>query len=477
MEPPREELLTLLQYPSHILTENEIALLWKYLCPSVRDMQTVRGRSVDILRQGNVARHSGPDVSDVKLRLDGVVRSGDVEIHRQTSDWYHHGHHRAGPFNRVVLHLVLTGQRTSVRREDGHWVDTLVLGDYLDELKTLLEAVSDSEVSSRRSQMKRPCFRNEPGEDQFRTELGEIAGIWLAGRSSRFRNGGSVRLLTDLIGALGYARNHESFLKLGRRLTFDRFEETLLEAETTDQVEGYLLGIGGWFNGHDGSMNSAMYSRRRSWKDDFRSATLGIDANITWKKGGVRPHARPLRRWVLFGWATRRLLHSGTCWYDWIRNRFRDILDQPDSLKRLQRELRGIFKFPKGNYWRYHYSMEDDHRDSVPLPLGPSWFNQVTMNLLLPYMYYRGISAGDTKLRKAVKSVLHGFPPRMNNRRTRRIQRQWGFEEENYDWDNGFHQQGAIYLYQEGCRKSRCNRCPLNTSDQPDQADLFTEKR
>lgn len=477
MEPPRELLLTLLQHPSHILTEEELSLLWKYLCPWVDDLVTVDGRTVEILQRGDVGHPSGPDVRNVQVSLDGVLRTGDVEIHRQTSDWYHHEHHQDRAFNTVVLHLVLTGEPASVRREDDHWVDTLVLEDYLEELKRLLESVSDSSVADRRKRVKRPCFREEPKSTQIQEKLDDVGEVWLAGQASKFRDSASNRWLMELIGALGYTRNHENFRRIGRRLELDRFQENVNDADSTAQLEGYLLGIGGWFDGRNGTMNSSIYRRRRHWRRTFREETSRIENSGSWSTAGVRPHARPVRRWILFGWATRHLLNRELTWKLWLKQRLPNLLKTSDDLQSLRQEFQEIFDLPTGNYWSYHYSLSDHVHDSVPLALGTNWFDQVIMNLVLPYGYYQGISRGDREMVDRVRTYLRSFPARLNNRRTRRIQEQWGFEDRSFEWENGYRQQASVYLYKKGCKQNRCGRCPLNQSGEPDQAGLFEPSR
>jgi hypothetical protein len=443
----------------------------------VDDLTTVQGNRVEMIHSGEVGRKAGPDITDVKLRLDGVVRTGDVEIHRQTSDWYHHEHQHNVEFNTVVLHLAMTGERSTVRREDNHWVDTLLLEDYLAELESLLKDLTESELARRQHVMKRPCFRDNPDDNDFYSPLEEVAEVWLAGRASKFRNTDKNRLLSELVGALGYARNHEAFMMLGRRLDFDQFEDVLATAESTDVVEGYLLGVAGFFDRISGTVNRTIYRRRSAWNHHFRSLDSLVNGKTNWTQAGVRPHSRPLRRWVLFGWASRELLRGGSSWNDFVGNRLPDLVEEGDSFKPFHRVLRSIFKFPGKNYWRHHYSLKDTFHDSVPSPVGTAWFDQLIMNVLLPLMYFRSVSSGNSSFRARIKEILRSFPARMDNRRTRRIQRQWGFESETYDWKNGFHQQGAVFLYKKGCKKDRCENCPLNISESNRQVRLFQTKR
>ncbi|CDE06266.1 putative uncharacterized protein [Prevotella sp. CAG:485] len=50
------------------------------------------GRVAEVVQPGVLNHSSGPDFSFARMRVDGKVWAGDVEMHRRASDWFRHGH-------------------------------------------------------------------------------------------------------------------------------------------------------------------------------------------------------------------------------------------------------------------------------------------------------------------------------------------------------------------------------------------------
>ena len=106
-----------------------------------RGLTTTTGEPVRVVERGRLNRDSGPDVSDARIEVDGVLWAGDVEIHTTSAGWEVHGHHRDPSYDRVVLHVVLSADRHTgtLRRADSSALPELVLLPHLDQsLRSLL---------------------------------------------------------------------------------------------------------------------------------------------------------------------------------------------------------------------------------------------------------------------------------------------------------------------------------------------------
>ncbi|MFB6346436.1 MAG: DUF2851 family protein [bacterium] len=475
MEPSRDLFLPLLNQSTTNLSEDELLLLWKYICPRLNTLSTVTDQSVTVTDPGRIKPSEGPDVNDVTIELGGITRTGSVEIHRQTADWYHHEHHRDRAFNKVILHVVLTGERTKVRREDDNWSSTVVLGDHLSEIESLLATLDDELVETRRKAVKRPCYRENPSGVDVRKKLDRAGRVWLDKRAAEIRKLGNFSLLQASVQALGYSRNHDVFRCLVQRLDLDRFTTILSKGQPVGELEGYLIGLGGWFQ-RTGSFNSAIYNRRCHWRNEWKSDNSLI-SDTRWNRAGVRPHARPIRRWVDFCWGLHRLYRKGDALNDWVQKAPRTHLNGSNFRSRVHEELEEILGYPSGTYWNYHYSLSDPHRGSVPSSLGSNWFDQYIVNVMLPHLYYESFTRGDSRGRQTVVDQFMSYPPTLGNRRTRRIKKQWGFDPEATVYRSAAQQQGAVQFYKHGCVPGRCDQCDLKRDGYDSERSLFSVPR
>ncbi|MCL5020085.1 MAG: DUF2851 family protein, partial [Bacteroidetes bacterium] len=98
----------------------------------VSPLQSVTGKKVEIIETGIVNSDTGPDFKRALVRIDGKTMRGDIEFHRQSSDWYSHGHHGDRNYNPVVLHVVGTYQdNPGCMTQSGRRVEVVKLTDFL----------------------------------------------------------------------------------------------------------------------------------------------------------------------------------------------------------------------------------------------------------------------------------------------------------------------------------------------------------
>src|ERR1041385_3542331 len=88
------------------MKEEFIHYIWKTKQFSCDDLCTEDGRQLEIIYQGDHNHDSGPDFFNAQIRIDGLVWSGNVEIHVNASDWLKHNHQNDEAYNNVILHVV-----------------------------------------------------------------------------------------------------------------------------------------------------------------------------------------------------------------------------------------------------------------------------------------------------------------------------------------------------------------------------------
>ena len=79
---------------------------WQHRFFLPEPMRTADGLSLEIIDTGLHNHDAGPDFFNAKIKIDGQLWVGNVEIHDRSSDWYRHGHETDENYNNVVLHVV-----------------------------------------------------------------------------------------------------------------------------------------------------------------------------------------------------------------------------------------------------------------------------------------------------------------------------------------------------------------------------------
>lgn len=99
---------------------------WKHRMLPLGELKTTDGRSVEIIDPGLHNRNAGPDFFNAKIRIDGTMWVGNVELHQKSSDWYAHNHHQDKRYDNIVLHVVGACD-TDVKDSQGRPLPQMVL--------------------------------------------------------------------------------------------------------------------------------------------------------------------------------------------------------------------------------------------------------------------------------------------------------------------------------------------------------------
>ena len=78
---------------------------WKHKIFPLHELHTTDGRAVEVLNPGVHNSDAGPDFTNAKVKIDGVVWVGNVELHIKTSDWFRHHHDKDAAYDNIILHV------------------------------------------------------------------------------------------------------------------------------------------------------------------------------------------------------------------------------------------------------------------------------------------------------------------------------------------------------------------------------------
>lgn len=129
------------------IKEDFLHFLWRTKKVPTEQLQTHDAKSLEILDFGRYNTDSGPDFFNARIKLDGTIWAGNIEMHVYSSDWNKHGHHHDRAYENVILHVVYEHDKEVALSDNGMSIPTLALKGlipkiYLENYLSLVQSKS-----------------------------------------------------------------------------------------------------------------------------------------------------------------------------------------------------------------------------------------------------------------------------------------------------------------------------------------------
>lgn len=106
--------------------EQLLHYVWKHKLFPLQQLHTTHQETVEVIDVGLHNHDAGPDFFNAKIKINGTLWVGNVEIHVRSSEWFQHQHQHDPHYNNVILHIVQTAD-TEVMTTLGNVVPQLEL--------------------------------------------------------------------------------------------------------------------------------------------------------------------------------------------------------------------------------------------------------------------------------------------------------------------------------------------------------------
>ena len=434
--------------------------IWRHQRIHRDRLQTLDGRTVQVLHPGFWNREAGPDFRDAVIRIgEEPARLGDVELDRSVGGWRSH-HHEGNPaYERVILHVVWTAPAAALAPP------VLALRPVLDaplgELSAWIETEAPRLLPGNLPGSCCAPLRELPPE-AFVEIVAQAAQVRLRLRAQEFavrarEAGWDQSLWEGLVSALGYKHNVWPMRRLAELTGQDAeipavptFEDSIAHWEAR------LLGIAGLLP-PDLPRGDARLAVRRLWDLWWRERQSWEDRTLPaflWKTGGVRPANHPQRRIILA--ARWRAVGSPAAALEaW--------LGEPGTRTALVSRLRNVLTPPSvpGDYWLRHATLRS-RASPRPMPLlGSSRLAELALNVVLPWLHARA-SAGDNHQAMAeIERRYFLWPPAGDNARLRLARQRLFGGDPGPAFHTGACQQGLHQILRDFCQHAGplCDAC------------------
>ncbi len=415
------------------MNEDFLYYLWKYHLPG-KTLTGSNKENIYIQHPGQQNNDSGPDFFNGKIRIDGTLWAGNIEIHVRSSDWFRHGHQTDPGYDNIILHVVFQDDRP-VFRKNGKPVTTLVLDGKFDE--QLFETYQKFLLSKQWI----PCQNDIAKVGHF-----EIMG-WLHRLAIERLEQKTVEIqqmlhesksdfreifYRKLLQSYGFKTNTEAFGQLALSLPFavlSKHKDRLL------QIEALLFGQAGML--------------QQDFKEDYPQQ-LQAEYRFLAQKYALRPmqpEAWKFMRMHPPNFPTIRIAQFARLFY-----RSTALLQKILEAERLS-DVISLLQTETSDYWKTHFRF-DKPATSRPKKMGKSSLHLVLINTIIPFVFVYGKETNrQTQCNKALEWL--GTIPSEKNYITR------NFSTLGIKPENAMQSQALIRLKTSYCNNKRCLHCNI----------------
>lgn len=421
--------------------EQLLHYVWKHKLFPLSALTTTIGQDVEVIDPGLHNSNAGPDFFNAKVRINGTLWVGNVELHTKASEWFAHHHDRDTAYNNVVLHVVEEEDNCQAITEDGQKPPQLVL--------PVPQKVKDNYEELLHTDAYPPCYRIIPNLSRLlqhswmsylQTERLQQKTEAIEARAKAAGGSWEQAFFTTLARNFGFGVNGDAFETWAMNLPLDAAAH---HRDDPFQIEAL-------FFGQAGLLNVAAVTQHRQLETaadaHFQSLSreytyLAHKFNLTpidgrmWRFLRLRPQNFPYIRIAQLV----NLYCSRQCSLSLMAN--------CQSLD----DVRRMLSTGTTPYWHTHYTFGQESKPNDK-QLSKASKDVLVINTVVPMLYAYGRHIASEKLCDRAFAFLEQLKAEDNT-----IVRMW--QQCGLSVDNAGDSQALIQLKREYCDKKECLRC------------------
>lgn len=374
--------------------ENLLYYIWKYRLYNSIDLKTTTGECLEIIDTGILNTDAGPDFFNAKIKINGTLWAGSVEIHEKASDWLRHGHSSDKAYDNVILHVVVIDDGT-VFRQNHEPIPQLVLS-IPDRVISNIDWLVNRDLPVpclERIPTIHPIYKNQWLDvllsERLERKTNDILK-WL----KLYQQDWNEVFYILLCRNFGFGVNSDAFERLARSLPLKCIQK---QRQSGSQIEALFLGQAGLLN--------EPYNRQHHYYHLLQQEYIFLQKKYGLK--ALEPHI--FRNLRLRPNATPhiKLVELAAIWtqYDTL---FSSILSA-----RTPREIKDLFRINASEFWDTHYNFTH----SSPFRkkrLGENALNIILINSIVPMIFAYGTYHRMEEHKNRALRLLECIPPERN---------------------------------------------------------------
>lgn len=405
--------------------------VWKHKIFPLQPLQTTAGLPLEVIDTGLPNRDAGPDFFNAKIKIDGTLWVGNIEIHTTASDWYRHGHDTNKAYDSVVLHVC---QHTDceVSRSNGEQLPQLQLA-CPDSIKLHYNELHKAEICP-------PCHSILPTLSKLtihswlsalQTERFEQKAQVITERIKRLNNHWEDAFFITLARNFGFGLNGDAFETWGNRLSLRAIDK---HRDNLFQVEAFFFGQAGLLE-EESTDNYYVELRREFGYLQHKFSLPPVMDTSLWRFLRLRPGNFP---------------HVRLAQLAYLYHKEHSLFSRVMEAKTLK-DLKKILLTHTSEYWEEHFTFAkaSPRREKV---IGANSQHLLIINTVVPFLYAYGLYKADYELCQRATSFLEELKAENNH-----IIRMW--DGAGLPVSNAADSQALLQLKREYCDKKKCLYC------------------
>lgn len=411
--------------------EQLLHYVWKHKIFPLNTLQTTSGLTVEIIDTGLHNSHAGPDFFNAKLKINGTLWVGNVEIHTLSSDWYRHGHDRDKAYDSVILHVVEQAD-CEVTRSNGEQVPQLLLA-CPEKVQTHYEELRQADIYP-------PCYSILDSLPKLtvhswltalQTERFQQKAQAIQERLQRCNNNWEDVFFITLSRNFGFGLNGDAFETWAHLIPFravDKHRDDLM------QVEAFFFGQAGLLEEDATDEYQARLQNEFRYLQ-YKFALPGVMDAALWRFLRIRPDNFPHVRLAQLA----SLYHKEQALFSRVM--------EAETLK----DVRQILVARASTYWEEHFVF-GKLSPKKEKTIGAGAQNLLIINTVIPFLYAYGLHRADERLCERAGRFLDELKAENNY-----VTRLWGGA--GLAVHTAADSQALLQLQKEYCDKKKCLYC------------------
>ena len=416
------------------MNEHFLAFVWRrrlFQLPCL----TTDGQDLDIIHPCFLNHDGGPDFKEAKIRINGTLWHGHVELHVKSSDWYRHKHESDPAYDNVILHVVHEADE-EVKNAPGRTLDCLELRSLIpDKLIHQWQSMSEAlhwlpchahikkvnELTLTKTKEGMAVERLMVKVNEWKKRLDDLTGDW------------NQLCFEKLCYAFGLKVNGNIFEQMAIQTPWKILSR---ESFVLKRVEALLFGQCALL---DNGSDPYFVSLKREY--DFLQSKFDLQPI---RSGSVqflrtRPHNFPTIRIAQLA----ALIHSDPTVIQKLLTTF-DLSS-----------IRHLFKIEVNPYWKGHY-MFGKPTKSASRSITKDMLDRIIINAIVPLQFLYADMHDDDQMKQMALGLLESIDPEKN-----KIVSAW--KKEGMTCANALESQGLLFLERQYCRGKKCFQCGIGS--------------